>query len=239
MARTKYFIDINLQKNELLNLVIQKTTISAIQNPIAGQIIFDTSDNLLKYYDGAIWQASVNRLEGALQFKGIISDYTQPAVSDAQAGDLYILGANGVISNYNGDTVKIGDFIIYSGSGWDTINGNIIFSTEDDMGIVQEIATTEETIDGLDQGRVVTPLALSNWALQTNKNVIRQRVYVNHTISTLGTTFTHDIGNDNPIVAVYDQTGREAVVAVHIGNGTVTVTVNDSDLENATIIIAA
>jgi hypothetical protein len=239
MAKSKYFVDINLQKNELLNLVVQKTTINSVQTPIAGQIIYDTSDNLFKYYDGAVWQASINRLEGALQFKGLISDYSQPAVSGAQAGDLYILGTDGVISNYNGDTVKVGDFIIYSGSGWDTISGNIIFSSEDERGIVEEIATNEETITGTDQKRVITPASLSAWALQTNKNVIRQRVYVNHTISVSGTTFTHDIGNDNPIVAVYDQTGREAVVAVHVGNGTVTVTVNENNLENATIIIAA
>lgn len=239
MAKSKYFVDINLNKNELLNLIIQKTTINDVQTPIAGQIIYDISDNLLKYYDGAVWQASVNRLEGALQFKGLISDYTQPAVSGAQKGDLYILGANGIISNYNGDTVKIGDFIIYSGTGWDTIRGNIVFSNENELGIVEEIATDEETIIGTDPRRVITPASLSAWALQTNKNVIRQRVYVNHTISISGTTFVHDIGNDNPIVAVYDQTGREAVVAVHIGNGTVTVTVNENNLENATIIIAA
>lgn len=239
MAKNKYFVDINLNKNALLNLILQKATISAIQNPIAGQIIFDTNDNLLKYYDGATWQASVNRLSGALQFKGLISDYTKPAVSGAQAGDLYILGANGVISNYNGDTVKIGDFIIYSGSSWDTIRGNIVFSNENELGIVEEIATNEETITGTDLRRVITPASLSAWALQTNKNVIRQRVYVSQTISTLGTTLVHNIGNDNPIVAVYDQNGREAVVAVSIGNGIVTVTVNHNDLENATIIIAA
>ena len=235
----KYYIDIDLNKNELLNLVLHKTKISNIQNPIAGKIIFDTDQNVFKYYNGDTWQIAITRLEGAIQFKGVISNYEMPAVSNVQTGDLYILGANGVISNYNGDTVEIGDFIIYSGYGWDTIRGNIIFAKTSEKGIIEEFATDEETIDGIDTSRAISPASLSNWALQLNKQIIRQRVYMNNTISTSGTVFEHELGNDNPIVSVYDMSGQDVVTAVKIGPGTVTVTVNDSDLENATVIIAA
>ena len=238
MAKSKYFVDIDLNKNELLNLVLQKTISNNVSIPISGQIIFDENDKLLKYYDGAIWQTSKTRLDGALQYKGMISNYSAPAVSNSQTGDVYVLGAEGILSNYNGAMVKVGDFIIYNGSGWDLIKGNIIFANESTKGVA-ELATDEETISGVDTGRVITSANLSAWAIQTNKNVIRQRVYVNETISTSGTVFTHEIGNDNPIVAVYDINNKEIVAAVKIGPGTVTVTVNEFDLENATVIIAA
>jgi hypothetical protein len=238
MAKSKYFVDIDLNKNELLNLILNKTNTTNIPTPIAGQIIFDEDDNLFKYYDGSIWQTSKTRLDGAIQYKGMIVNYNAPAVSDAQTGDLYLLGTNGVISNYNGATVNVGDFIIYNGSGWDVIQGNVIISNESSKGIMP-IATNSETIDGLSTQKAITPANLKAWALQMNKNVIRQRVFLHETIATSGTIFTHELENDNPIVSVYDSSGKEIVVAVKIGQGTITVTVNESDLENATVIIAA
>jgi hypothetical protein len=238
MARNKYFVNIDLNQNELLNLILQKITSNSISTPLSGRIIFDSNDNLLKYYDGAIWQSSKTRLEGAIQYKGIIIDYESPAVSNSLTGDLYVLGSNGVLSNYNGAIVNIGDFIIYNGSGWDLIRGNIIFANESKKGIA-EIATDAETIIGEDSNIVITPANLTSWALQQNKNIIRERVFINETISTSGTVFTHELGNDNPIVCVYDYNGNEIVTAVKIGAGTVTITVNYSNIDNATIVIAA
>ena len=49
-----FLVDINLNKNELQNGVIQNLA-SAPNNAVAGQIYYDTTDSKLKVYDGSDW----------------------------------------------------------------------------------------------------------------------------------------------------------------------------------------
>jgi len=59
----KYYSSINLNKNELQNAVIHLVSSDgAISAPVIGQIIYDQSVNLIKYYDGQKWVAA-NDLE--------------------------------------------------------------------------------------------------------------------------------------------------------------------------------
>jgi len=50
-----YLTDINLNKNELQNVVIQKLATDPSSGQTAGWIIYNTSDNQLKVYDGSNW----------------------------------------------------------------------------------------------------------------------------------------------------------------------------------------
>ena len=50
-----YLTDINLNKNELQNAVIQKLATDPSSGEVAGWIIYNTSDNQLKVYDGSAW----------------------------------------------------------------------------------------------------------------------------------------------------------------------------------------
>ena len=56
MASKSILVDINLNKNELQNAVIQNLA-SAPSNPIAGQIYYNTADKILYTYDGENWVA--------------------------------------------------------------------------------------------------------------------------------------------------------------------------------------
>ena len=51
----QYLTDINLNKNELQNAVIQKLATDPSSGLTAGWIIYNTSDNQLKLYDGSAW----------------------------------------------------------------------------------------------------------------------------------------------------------------------------------------
>jgi hypothetical protein len=237
MAAKKYFVDIDLNKNELVSAVLQNTTSGGVSSPVAGQIIFDTGDSVLKYYDGAAWQASETRLDGALQYKGSVA-HDASAASGPQSGDLYVFSSAGTATNYGGTVVEVGDFVIYNGSTWDVIQGNTVDATTSVKGIV-ELATDTETIAGSDSVRAITPSNLTAWATQSNKTVVRKRVYSNQTISTTGTTLTHGIGSDNPQVVVYDSNDDEIDVLVEIGSGTVTLTVNGTNLTGNTVVITA
>lgn len=237
MAAKKYFVDIDLQKNELVSAVLHNTTAGGVGSPVPGQIIFDTDDDVLKYYDGTAWQTSETRLDGALQYKGSI-DHDASAAVNPQTGDLYVFNTAGTATNYGGGTVAAGDFAIYNGTGWDIIQGNTVDATETVKGVV-ELATDAETVTGSDTIRAITPSNLTYWAAQPNKTVVRKRVYSNHTIATTGTTITHGIGSDNPQVVVYDENDDEIDVLVEIGSGTVTLTVNGSNLTGNTVVITA
>jgi len=63
MATKNVLVDIDLKKNELQNAVIQNLA-SAPSNAIAGQIYFNTTDNMLYIYDGSSWITGKTYTEG-------------------------------------------------------------------------------------------------------------------------------------------------------------------------------
>jgi hypothetical protein len=236
MAQKKFFVDINLNKNQLVNAVLHNTTPAAASGTeVSGQIIFDTGDSKLKYWNGTFWQSAETRFDGALQYKGSIAA-NAPAVSNPTSGDLYIFNSAGTATNFGGTVVQSGDFAIYNGSGWDIIQGNIVAATDSIAGIV-ELATNAETITGSDTSRVITPANLTAWQNQTDKTVVRKKVFSTQAISTSGTTLTHSLYDSDVQVQVYDSTNQIIEVLVTKGSGQITLTSNSS-LTNCTVVIS-
>jgi len=60
-----YLTDINLNKNELQNAVVQKLATDPSSGQTAGWIIFNTTDNQLKVYDGSAWTNVGGDITGA------------------------------------------------------------------------------------------------------------------------------------------------------------------------------
>lgn len=236
MASKKFYVNLDLNQNELQNTVLENITASGVVSPVEGQIIFDDTDKKLKYYDGADWQTAETRFEGALQYKAAIS-HNATAPVDPEKGDLYVFNSAGTATNFGGAVVQSGDFAIYNGSGWDIIQGNTVYATTSVEGVV-ELADNSETITGTDASRVVTPAGLAAWASQTDKTVVRKRVYSSQSISTTPLVLTHTIGNSDVQVQVFDSsTGAEVIVDIIKGSGTVTLTSNNTI--TATVVIVA
>jgi hypothetical protein len=251
MAAKKYFVDIDLNKNQLVNTVLEKTT-EAVANTgaVEGQVIFDTGSKTLKYFDGQIWQSTETRLEGALQYKGPIA-FDAAAPSNPQKGDLYVFNTPGTATNFGtpAPKVEVGDFAIYSGSGWDIIQGNtdIVQATTSVAGIVR-LATDQETIDGTDATIAITPDGFNAWAAQTNNIVARKKIY-NITIKNDGTSVINlsysGIPLTTPDIMVYNAAGEQIEVLVeYIPNlqepgtsATIKLTVNGSDIVDAKVVV--
>lgn len=236
MAQKKFFVDINLNKNQLVNAALENISSSGVASPATGQIIFDTGDSKLKYYTGSIWQSAETRFEGALQYKGAVA-HSATAPVDPAKGDLYVFNSAGTATNFGGTVVQSGDFAIYNGSGWDIIQGNIVSASESVAGIV-ELATDAETITGTDTARAVTPANIAAWATQTDKTIVRKRVYSGQTISTTPLVLTHALGNSDVQVQVYNSSGDMIEVLVTKGSGTITLTANSSIPGNCLVVIS-
>ena len=250
MAAKKYFVDIDLNKNQLVNTVLEKTTEAAVVGAIQGQVIFDTGSKTLKYYDGQTWQSTETRLDGALQYKGPIAPGAA-APTDPQKGDLYVFNAGGQATNFGtpAPTVENGDFAIYNGTGWDIIQGNtnIVAATSSEAGIVK-LATDQETIDGADSTIAITPAGFMAWASQTNNVIARKRIY-NITIKSDGTSVinltSQDLSLTIPDIMVYNSAGEEIEVLVEYipniqepgSDATIKLTVNGSDVVDAKVVV--
>lgn len=98
--------------SELQNAILHKTTSSAATG-YAGKVIYDTGDNLIKFYNGSEWKSAAGDITGV----SITADDSQ-SVSVSQ-GDysLTIAGGTGLTSSVSGSviTVALDDTTVSSG----------------------------------------------------------------------------------------------------------------------------
>lgn len=80
----KFVANINLGQNELQNARVQNlstTSINAIASPVSGQIVYDTTLNTFKYYNGTAWQ-SITALAGTPVYTSDTGTVTSTMIAD-------------------------------------------------------------------------------------------------------------------------------------------------------------
>jgi len=157
MAEKKFYVDINLQNNALVNTKIgANATLNA-----AGQFQYNSTANTLEYHNGTAVKtiANLDDVTGLLDFKGGYNATTNSpdldvAPTGVKKGDFYVVTAAG---NFFTEAVKIGDSLFAridnaaTLADWVVIQGNVDIATESTPGLIQ-LASAAQVAAGTETG---------------------------------------------------------------------------------------
>jgi hypothetical protein len=143
----KYYSNINLNKNQLENAVIHVVAnTAAITAPVEGQIIFDQSADLIKYYDGVKW-VSANELS-----IGIVGDSGSTTFTNGET--LVFSGGVNLTSTVNASDVITFDLdrsiTVASDITTPTLNARVINATDVNTSSLDAVSVNTETVDASD-----------------------------------------------------------------------------------------
>lgn len=213
MAAKEFYHDIDLVKvSQLLNFRVHNRT-TAERTTLAGTLssthkglsVWDTDLSKLYIWDGSAF-VSPGAVAGAMTFKGVVA-YNATEPGSPATGDYYVFSTAGTNTWETSDVVQVGDSVVWDGTNWKFIQGNVLAASETVAGVL-EIATTSETNTGTDDVRAVTPLKLAGYA--TTKAFAKTYYAGSLTlVANTPLTVTHSLGlqNRNACVAmVWDST---------------------------------
>lgn len=235
MAQRKFFVDIDLNQNELKQAVVENRVASGAG--VAGQVAFDTVTNKFAFYNGSSWEV-VGQLEvDTVNYKGGIAyDAAEPSPKDQ--GDMYIFtsaGTNGTPWWSGTGAVEAGDFVIYNGSQWDVIQKNVEAASESVAGYIQ-IADTNETNDGTVDNKAVSPKNLSNYRI--NKKLAASYIETGvNLVADTGYPVIHGFSSSLVQVVVYDSTSQQIEVEVVVTDSTTVTLTSTASLNGCKVIV--
>lgn len=201
---TKFLTNIDLQKNQITNVAIHNIDVGNVSSPVLGQIIWDTVDKKLKYWDGTGWQ--VGGLNG-----------------------LNITPTTGTLTIANGTTLASYNTIGLYATNGSTVNfnsgGNVAFK---DLTLSQFAATSSTQLAGIITDETgAGKLVFSNDATLINPiidNILASGATVNTDLWSEVTTGSITVGAGLTTGAVNIATAGTGATSINIGHAQSTVT---------------
>ena len=235
MATKLYYHDLDLVKvSELLNARIHNITTAnrtTLGGTLAadnkGLLVYDTDLNGFYVWNGSAWAAVTSTVSGAMTFKGVVAFNATEPTSPA-TGDFYLFSNSGS-NTWEGTTVvEAGDSVVWDGTAWKFIQGNVLDASETVKGVV-ELATTGEAETGTDTTRAVTPAGVQAKLI----NYRAAKVYYGSSISLTANTpatVAHNLNLQN----------RNAftINVMDSGHSAISVDVDSTDQNNLTLTSA-
>ena len=187
MARL-FHVDIDLDGNELKNVVVHQLATDPI-TPATGQFWYNTTSNVLKYYDGTAvrvvatqaWvtsqinalgqcQGSFSAVPGALP---VVGDKTTGDLTAIKKGDFWVISAAGTIAGIGGDDeLSIGDIIQFVGSNPATaadwlgiqrnVNDAVIGNVKSEEQTVNLVANTPLTVTAATLSKIFSVVTINS-----------------------------------------------------------------------------
>jgi len=216
----KFANNLDLALNELQNVRIQSLNTEP-DNPVAGQIYFNTSDDKLKVYDGTTW-TSLGETGGSGTPTGdaggeLAGMYPNPTIAD------------GVIDNAN---IKASAGIVASKLDATSFNTQVRTSTLNQMATpTADLAMGSHKLTGVadptgDQDAATKKYVDTQVAGVAQAKRAVGAVPVPGTPDSGQSTITHGLGTRDVMVQVYDATTYEQVVVDNVRTDTNTVTLS-------------
>jgi hypothetical protein len=231
-----FYTDIDLKRNQLLGARYENASV-APATPALGQVYFDTAQIKFLGWNGSVWIDLSQIINNAITVKGEITNAnTSPALPTVfSVGDAYFITTTA--GTVGGITVKIGDQIIRSTSGWFALEADLVAATTAVAGFVR-LALASEVVTGTDPTTAVSPATLAAY-ISTVLFTKKYRTLVATVAANTAVTITHNLNLLNPedAVVMTKLGGLDMELAVaYVTVNTLTITSNQA-LANVTVVV--
>ena len=201
MAATNSFVDVNLNKQQLLAAKLyplttaQRTALTLLSGD-SGLVVWDLTLNQLYAWNGTAWQSTAPTT-GAMSFKGVVAASAAAPASPA-VGDFYVFNSAGATTWTPSGNVTSGDSAVFDGTNWNYIEGNDSVATVATLGLVQ-IASQANVNSGTGNNTVVTPASLAAFVpvAATPLRITRRFAGVFSLVAGTASTISHGLQLNN------------------------------------------
>jgi hypothetical protein len=163
MPTRPYFYSFNLNGNQLIKARFEVSATPPL-GPVPGQQYFNSTSNTFMGWNGTDWVDLSMIVTNAMVLRGEIANAaSNPAFpANPVVGDTWRITTQA--GQVGTEVVEVGDELVYSTSGWFTLQRNLVAATQTLAGYIR-LATPAEANAGLDAGTAISPATLASFLI--------------------------------------------------------------------------